>query len=78
MNNLPRLLFRTCGTTISEEKLLAQEAHFRANKVSKEIKSNATATATVNLYWHVVTQVCVFLMIHSIGRAAKAIPRTPL
>ena len=46
--------FRTCGTQISEEEVLAHEAHFQANKVAK---TSASTTATVNLYWHVVSQV---------------------
>ncbi|PIL36885.1 hypothetical protein GSI_00575 [Ganoderma sinense ZZ0214-1] len=50
----PAITTRTCGTVISEEKVLAHEAHFQANKVAK---TNAAATnATVNLYWHVVSQ----------------------
>ena len=47
---------RTCGTTISDEKLLAHEAHFQANKVAKT--GAAAATATVNVFWHVISQVC--------------------
>ncbi|KAI0722191.1 metalloprotease [Cerioporus squamosus] len=45
---------RTCGTTISPEKLLAHEAHFQANKVAKT--EAAAATATVNVFWHVISQ----------------------
>ncbi|KAH9894394.1 metalloprotease, partial [Cubamyces lactineus] len=47
---------RTCGTVISEEKLLAHELHFQANKVAKDITLNTTSPVSVNLYWHVVSQ----------------------
>ncbi|TFK92951.1 metalloprotease [Polyporus arcularius HHB13444] len=50
----PAIAPRTCGTTISEEKLLAHEAHFQANKIAKT--EAAAATATVNVFWHVVMQ----------------------
>ena len=35
--------------------MLAHEAHFQANKIAKS--STATGNTTINLYWHVVSQV---------------------
>ncbi|KAI0723039.1 metalloprotease [Earliella scabrosa] len=49
----PAITTRSCGTTITDEKILAHETHFKANVV----KTNATAaTAIVNVYWHVISQ----------------------
>lgn len=47
-----------CGTAISDEKLVANEAHFVANMVSKEAfkVDAAAATATVNVYFHVISK----------------------
>ena len=43
-----------CGTAISDEKLVANEAHFVANMVSKEaFKVDAAA---VNVYYHVISK----------------------
>ncbi|KAI0332454.1 metalloprotease [Cubamyces sp. BRFM 1775] len=52
----PAMTTRTCGTVISEEKLLAHELHFQANKIAKDVTSNTTSPVSVNLYWHVVSQ----------------------
>ena len=47
-----------CGTTISDEKLLANEAHFTANFVGKEAFAHidAVAAATVQVYFHVISK----------------------
>ncbi|KAF8974670.1 metalloprotease [Flammula alnicola] len=46
---------RVCGTTISDEKLAAAEAHFQAHKVVPNSLAVA-ATKTVNVYFHVISQ----------------------
>lgn len=46
---------RACGTYISDEALVAAEAHFNANKVSpSDLREGAAAVATLNIYYHVV------------------------
>ena len=58
---------------MSDEKLLAHEAHFQANKVAKT--GAAAATATVNVFWNVISQVCsctsVYKHPRSCGRAIQ-------
>ncbi|KAF9569388.1 metalloprotease [Agrocybe pediades] len=44
---------RTCGTTISDEKLALAEAHFQAHKVTPSSFAAASA-ATINVYFHVI------------------------
>ncbi|KAI0322948.1 hypothetical protein OF83DRAFT_1089869 [Amylostereum chailletii] len=46
---------RTCGTSISEEKLIAAEQHFQANKAVRNT-SLAAATATIDVYFHVISK----------------------
>lgn len=43
---------RGCGTTISDERLLANEAHFAANRVTR---AKSAAAATVSIYFHVIS-----------------------
>ncbi|KAI0314414.1 Metalloprotease [Amylostereum chailletii] len=47
---------RLCGSDISEEKLLANEAHFVANKVTPKSSSSLVANANfvVPVVWHVI------------------------
>ncbi|CAL1701545.1 unnamed protein product [Somion occarium] len=45
---------RLCGTTISEEKLVAAEVHFAANAVPKA--DFTIAAATVPVYFHVISK----------------------
>ena len=45
---------RKCGTTISEEKLIAAEAHFAANKAVS--KFSAERAASIQVYFHVVSE----------------------
>ncbi|KAI0796517.1 metalloprotease [Abortiporus biennis] len=47
-----------CGTVISQEKLVAAEAHFQANKVEKSafVHIDAVAAATVPVYFHVISK----------------------
>jgi len=45
---------RLCGTHISDSALLAAEAHFNANK--KVSKLSPQASATVQVYWHVISK----------------------
>lgn len=45
---------RTCGTTISDERLAAAEAHFQANKVVPN--SFAALKATINVHFHVISK----------------------
>ncbi|KAF9055031.1 metalloprotease [Hymenopellis radicata] len=45
---------RACGTFISDEALIAAEAHFAENKV--ETSTFAALAATVNVYWHVIAE----------------------
>ncbi|KAI0363559.1 metalloprotease [Pilatotrama ljubarskyi] len=48
---------RTCGTSITEEKMRANEAHFLANLVpAPASKVNAAAAATVSVYFHVISK----------------------
>jgi len=44
---------RTCGSTISQQQLLANEKHFAANRVSSG-NSSKVASATVSVYWHLI------------------------
>ncbi|KAH9927115.1 metalloprotease [Epithele typhae] len=53
LNSTAAPLRRVCGTSISDEKLAAAEAHFTANKVEAP-SSLVAATATIKLYWHVI------------------------
>ena len=49
--------FRRCGTTITDEKLAANEAHFKANYVTKPAALIHTAAVpTVSVYFHVVSK----------------------
>lgn len=43
---------RGCGTSISQERLLTNEAHFAANRVSR---SKTAADSTVSIYFHVIS-----------------------
>ncbi|KAH8077877.1 Metalloprotease [Cristinia sonorae] len=45
---------RLCGTHVSQEKLLAAEAHFQANAVGAEA-SFAGGSATIPVYFHVIS-----------------------
>ncbi len=48
---------RSCGTTISDEKLAVNEAHFLANYVPRPASlTNAAAAATVSVYFHVISK----------------------
>ncbi|OSC98680.1 Metalloprotease [Trametes coccinea BRFM310] len=48
---------RSCGTSITEEKLRANEAHFMANMVpSSASKLEAAAAPTVSVYFHVISK----------------------
>ncbi|KAJ8487729.1 hypothetical protein ONZ51_g3986 [Trametes cubensis] len=48
---------RTCGSTITEEKMRANEAHFLANMVPPPaFKTEAAAAATVSVYFHVISK----------------------
>ncbi|EJF62857.1 metalloprotease [Dichomitus squalens] len=50
---------RKCGTTISDEKLAANEAHYLANFVPKsasKVTAEAAAAPTVKVYWHVISK----------------------
>lgn len=51
-------LCSACGTTISDERLVAAEAHFKANAVGKEAFAHvsAAASATVPVYFHVISK----------------------
>ncbi|KAJ8522960.1 hypothetical protein ONZ45_g518 [Pleurotus djamor] len=44
---------RACGTVISADQIVANEAHFQANKVSA--KGLSTLAATVPVYFHVIS-----------------------
>jgi hypothetical protein len=46
-------LRRTCGTTITDEQLIAAEAHFAQHKVTP---SAQIAAAPISIYFHVVSQ----------------------
>ncbi|KAK7441559.1 hypothetical protein VKT23_016552 [Stygiomarasmius scandens] len=48
---------RTCGSEVSQEKLTAAEAHFRANKVvaSSSFAARPAAT-TLNVFFHVIME----------------------
>ncbi|KAA1466083.1 zincin [Dentipellis sp. KUC8613] len=46
---------RTCGTTISDERLIAAEKHFAANKV-EAFTTEAAAAATVDVWFHVISE----------------------
>ncbi|EEB99531.1 hypothetical protein MPER_00777 [Moniliophthora perniciosa FA553] len=43
-----------CNTVISDERMIAAEAHFAANK--KVVSSSSLAPATVNVYFHVIRE----------------------
>ncbi|KAF8897231.1 hypothetical protein BD779DRAFT_1607930 [Infundibulicybe gibba] len=45
---------RACGTFISDEQLIAAEAHFHANKV--EPSSDFAAAATISIVFHVISK----------------------
>ncbi|KAI0301824.1 Metalloprotease [Multifurca ochricompacta] len=48
---------RRCGTSISEEKLIAAEKHFAENKVTPlSLVGDAANSATVSVYFHVISQ----------------------
>ncbi|TCD67922.1 hypothetical protein EIP91_011786 [Steccherinum ochraceum] len=49
---------RACGTTISDEKLLAAEQHFKSNVVNKEAFAHvdAAANAVIPVYFHVISE----------------------
>ncbi|KAH8102102.1 metalloprotease [Cristinia sonorae] len=47
---------RVCGTSISDAKLQAAEAHFQANAVGKEAFAHLAAAATVPVYFHVISK----------------------
>ncbi|KAI0650158.1 Metalloprotease [Trametes meyenii] len=48
---------RNCGTTITEEKIRANEAHFHANLVPPSpAKAVAAAAPTVSVYFHVISK----------------------
>ncbi|KAI0676996.1 Metalloprotease [Trametes maxima] len=48
---------RNCGTTITEEKIRANEAHFHANLVPPSpAKALAAAAPTVSVYFHVISK----------------------
>ena len=53
---LSNIVYRKCGTSISEERLLAAEKHFSDNAVSKEFFTDAAAAATVPVYFHVISK----------------------
>ncbi len=44
---------RNCGTVISDQDVAAAEEHFAANKVSA---SRSAGSATINVYFHVISQ----------------------
>ncbi|KAI9466724.1 metalloprotease [Lactarius psammicola] len=44
---------RRCSTTISEEKIVAAEKHFEANKVSPHLAERASAV--IQVYFHVIS-----------------------
>lgn len=50
--------FTRCGTSISDEKLVAAEAHFKANQIGKEAFAHldfaAAAAAAIPVYFHVI------------------------
>lgn len=46
---------RVCGTTISQEKLIAAEKHFEANKPAQALV-NSAAAATVSVFMHVISE----------------------
>ncbi|KAI0068958.1 zincin [Artomyces pyxidatus] len=46
---------RKCGTSISDERLVAAEEHFAIHKVAS-LSSKQAQTATVNVYFHVVSK----------------------
>lgn len=58
MNGIAELISprRKCGTTITEERLLAAEAHFQANALDA-VHTDAVAAATVPVYFHVISKV---------------------
>ncbi|KIM45896.1 hypothetical protein M413DRAFT_296826 [Hebeloma cylindrosporum] len=45
---------RVCGTTISDKKLAASEAHFKANKIVPSML--VAIAATINVHFHVIMQ----------------------
>ncbi|THH21441.1 hypothetical protein EUX98_g8384 [Antrodiella citrinella] len=49
---------RGCGTSISDEKLIAAEEHFNANYIGKEAFAHvdAVAAATIPVYFHVISK----------------------
>lgn len=44
---------RNCGTSITQEQLVAAEAHFAVHKVEPKAKA---AAATINIYYHVINK----------------------
>ncbi|KDR83438.1 hypothetical protein GALMADRAFT_219264 [Galerina marginata CBS 339.88] len=46
---------RVCGTTISDEKLVAAETHFQLHKVTPSTFAAAAAT-TINVHFHVISK----------------------
>ncbi|KAI0722192.1 metalloprotease [Cerioporus squamosus] len=56
-NQTAKYTTRSCGTTISDEKLATNEAHFLANYVPRPASlTNAAAAATVSVYFHVISK----------------------
>lgn len=47
---------RACGTYISDEKLVAAEAHFAANKVVVSNNNLRPFATTIDIYWHVISE----------------------
>ena len=43
-----------CGTVISDEKLIAMEKHFAANKASQSSAERAFKPAVIDVFFHVI------------------------
>ena len=47
---------RGCGTTISEERIIAAEKDFEANKVSRPLTEWGIGFVTIPVYFHVISE----------------------
>ncbi|KAI0269268.1 Metalloprotease [Gloeopeniophorella convolvens] len=52
----PTVIPRKCGTSISEEKLVAAEKHFAAHKIEPAALTHTAASSTVSVYFHVISK----------------------
>ena len=47
---------RRCSTTISDEKIIAAEKNFAANKVSHSMAERAFGSAVIQVFFHVISE----------------------